>query len=85
MTFFLGFIGIICSIMMIVQRERVADMIGSGAWMDYVGGVYNFVVILAVVLFFGSVAVLTGTTSFFLSPILWLLPTPANNATNLMP
>jgi len=76
MTTLLGFAGIICSIVMIIYRERVADMIGEGDWMGYVGGVYNFVVLLAVLLFFFSVASLTGSLDLFLAPIRWLLPSP---------
>ena len=85
MTVFLGFVGIICSIMMIVQRERVADMIGSGAWMDYVGGVYNVVLLSAILLFFFSIAAMTGTLGVFLAPIRFLLPHPQDSSALNMP
>jgi len=77
MTAFLGFVGLICSILIIKYRESVADSIGTGAWMDYFGGVYNVIIITSVILFFLSVAAITGTLEFFLSPIRLLLPNPS--------
>lgn len=85
MNVLLGTLGLFLSLMMLVRRERVADVIGSAEWMEYVGGVYNFVTIMGIILFFASVAVLTGTIDLFLAPLTWLLPTPANDAVNLMP
>lgn len=85
MTTFLGLIGIVCSILLVKYRESVAEMIGTGEWMEYVGGVYNFVVILGVVMFFFSVAALTGTLDIFLAPIRYLLPTPSPDTSLNMP
>ncbi|MDD5103639.1 MAG: hypothetical protein PHX93_04520 [Candidatus Peribacteraceae bacterium] len=77
MTTFLGLVGIVCSILLIKYRERTAEMLGAGEWMEYLGGVYNVIVIAAVFLFFFSIAALTGTLDFFLAPVRWLLPTRA--------
>jgi hypothetical protein len=44
--------------------------------MEWFGGVYNFLIIVAIVIFFFSIASLTGGLSFFLSPLKWLLPSP---------
>ena len=71
---FLALIGIAGSIALIVYRERVGEMLGAADWMDYVGGVYNLVILTAVFIFFFSVATLTGTLDFFLTPIRMLLP-----------
>ncbi len=77
MTAFLGLVGIVCSILLVKYRESVSEMIGVGKWMEYFGGVYNVIILTAVILFFFSVAALTGTLDFFLTPVRWLLPTPS--------
>ena len=63
----------IVSILMIKFREQIGDSIGDAEWMHYVGGVYNFVIILAVIFFFWAVASLTGTTHIFFAPLYFLL------------
>ncbi len=70
----LGLIGIACSVMLIVYRESVGDMLGEPLWAEKVGGIYNVVVIFAVLLFFWSIAYMTGTLDIFLSPLLRLFP-----------
>lgn len=85
MVIFLGIVGLVCSIALVIYRERAAEMIGAGEWMEYVGGVYNFVVLVAVFLFFFSVAALTGTLDIFLAPIRYLLPTPSPDTSLDMP
>ncbi|ALM10090.1 MAG TPA: hypothetical protein DDX11_02930 [Candidatus Peribacter riflensis] len=85
MSIFLGLVGIVFSVSLVIYRERVAEMIGAGEWMEYVGGVYNFVILVAVFVFFFSVASLTGTLDIFLTPIRYLLPTPSPDTTLDMP
>lgn len=85
MSSFLSIVGIICSILLIKYRERVAEMTGAGEWMDYLGGVYNVIILTAVFIFFFSVATLTGTVDYFLTPIRFLLPHPAQNIVPNMP
>lgn len=85
MTVFLGLVGIVCSVVIITYRERTAEMIGAADWMEYLGGVYNVVILVGILLFFFSVAALTGTLGLFLSPIRLLLPTPVRDTTLDMP
>lgn len=85
MSSFLSIVGIICSILLIKYRERVAEMTGVGGWMDYLGGVYNVIIITAIFLFFFSVATLTGTVDYFLGPVRLLFPRPAENLVPNMP
>ncbi|MEI8230426.1 MAG: hypothetical protein WCG83_04800 [Candidatus Peregrinibacteria bacterium] len=76
MSTFLAFLGIVLSVLMIKYREQAGDTFGSAEWMEKVGGVYNVIIIFAVLLFFGCVAVLTGSTQIFFAPVLWLFPHP---------
>lgn len=66
--------GIILSICLIIWRETIGDMLGEADWMRKVGGVYYVVVFIAIIIFFWSLAELTGTTSIFLSPLKHLIP-----------
>jgi hypothetical protein len=79
MSILLGLAGIVCSIFMLKYRERLGDLVGEAEWMNKVGGVYSLIIIIALLLFFWSVAVMTGTTDIFLTPILWLLPIQNTN------
>ena len=78
MHYFLSFLGIVLSIVMLRYRERVGDFLGDADWMRYVGGVYNFVIILALFIFFWSLTTLTGTTEILFRPFLYLLPGGVN-------
>ena len=70
---FLSIIGIVSSLLMIKYRERVGENIGEAAWMEKVGGIYNFIIIVSVFIFFWSVAYLTGTIDIFLAPLTFVL------------
>ena len=74
MSIFLSLIGIVGSFFLIKYREVIGNTMGEAAWMSKVGGVYNVVIIVAVCLFFWSVATLTGTSDIFFQPLLWLIP-----------
>lgn len=74
MHYVLSLLGIIASFFMLKYRERIGEVIGEASWMDKIGGVYNFIVLLALFVFFWSLASLTGTTGFFFSPLRLLLP-----------
>ncbi len=78
MKYLLSFLGIILSIGMLKYRERLGDFMGEADWMKYTGGVYNFVIILAIFLFLWSIATITGTTDALFMPFLYLLPGVAN-------
>ncbi|MBI5156210.1 hypothetical protein HZA45_02960 [Candidatus Peregrinibacteria bacterium] len=73
----LSLIGIFGSFFMLYYREQVGNMLGEAEWMRKVGGVYNFVIILAILIFLWGLAEITGTTSILFRPILWLLPLPS--------
>lgn len=74
MSTFLAIFGIVGSLFLIKYRERVGEMLGEADWMAKVGGVYNFVVIIAVFIFFWSIASLTGTTNILFKPLLYIIP-----------
>ena len=74
MKFLFSLLGIIASFFMFKYRERIGDTIGEADWMRKVGGIYGVVMILALVIFFWSVASLTGTTSVLFAPLLLLFP-----------
>ena len=67
-------IGIIGSFFMIKYREYIGSMMGEADWMAKIGGVYNFVIVIAIFIFFWSLASLTGTTDLLFRPLLWLIP-----------
>lgn len=74
MRIFLSIIGIVASFFLMKYRERVGEITGEAEWMKKVGGVYNVIVIVAIVIFFWSIATITGTTDIFLKPISYILP-----------
>jgi hypothetical protein len=79
MTTILALIGIIASFFMLKYRERLGDMIGEADWMNKVGGVYNLVIIVSILIFFWCVAELTGTTDVLFKPLIYLLPGAQSN------
>ncbi len=74
MRFILGIIGILFGAALIVYRESVGDMLGQPAWADKVGGIYNVVVIIGVLMFFWSLAYMTNTQDIFFAPLFYFLP-----------
>lgn len=74
MKYVLSLIGIVGSFFMLYYREAVGNAIGEAEWMKKIGGVYVFVVLLALILFLWSIAELTGTTSILFKPLTWILP-----------
>ena len=74
MSTFLSLLGIILSFVLIKYREKAGDTIGEADWMNKVGGVYNLMIILGILIFFWSIATLTGTTQFLFSPLRYLIP-----------
>ncbi len=74
MTYLLCLIGIVGSFYMIYYRQKLGDMIGEAEWMGKVGGIYNVIVLCAIILFFWCLAELTGTTGLLFQPILYLFP-----------
>lgn len=74
MRYALSIIGIIASFFLAKYRERVGEITGEAEWMKKVGGVYNVIVIVAIIIFFWSIATITGTTDIFLKPLSYILP-----------
>lgn len=74
MGYILPIIGIIGSFFMIKYREQIGGMMGEAQWMTKIGGVYNVVILVAIFIFFWSLASLTGTTDLLFRPILWFIP-----------
>lgn len=72
---FLGLLGVAVSILMIKYREKIGSTIGDAEWMKWVGGNYNLVILIAIFIFFWSIAEMTGTTNILLMPLKFLIPT----------
>lgn len=72
--YILSIIGIVASFFLVKYRGRVGEITGEAEWMKKVGGVYNVIVIVAIVIFFWSIATITGTTDIFLKPVSYILP-----------
>ncbi len=70
----LGIIGMVAGIAIIKFREPIGDLFGEATWTRYVGGPYNMAIIVGILLFFFSLAKMTGTTDFFLAPLKMVLP-----------
>lgn len=74
MDIFLGLLSMLAGIAMIKYREPIGDLFGEADWTKYVGGPYNMVILVGIIIFFFSLAKMTGTTGFFLSPLKMLIP-----------
>lgn len=64
MRIFLGFIGVVLSLLLLIYRVRVREFIGQIAFAERIfgpGGTYTFLLLLAIFLFFFSLGVMTGT------------------------
>ena len=85
MGYFFPLLGIISSLAMLKYREQLGNFMGEADWMRYVGGVYNFVIVLAIFVFFWSIASLTGTTEYLFKPFLYLLPGGVRNSGDQLP
>lgn len=69
-----GLLGIALGVCTILYREAIGDIIGQPAWADKVGGIYNVMVIVGVLLCFWGLATLTGTTDILFAPLGRALP-----------
>ena len=70
----LSLIGIIGAFYLIKNREQIGNMLGEAEWMKNAGGIYTIIVFVAVLIFFWSIAELTGTTNMFFTPLRYLFP-----------
>lgn len=71
---FLSLLGIVAAFFMMKYREKIGDMLGEAEWMQKIGGVYTFIILLALFIFIWSIAALTGTTGVLFAPLRWILP-----------
>lgn len=74
MRYVFAIVGMIASYFIIKYRESLGNSIGEYEWMSKLGGIYNIVTIAGILIFFWSLAALTGTQDIFLAPILWIMP-----------
>jgi hypothetical protein len=65
-----GIIGIAFGFALIKYRETIGGMVGDPAWASKVGGIYNVLIIVGILICFWSLAVMTGTTDILFGPIL---------------
>jgi len=73
MTYVFAIIGIISSFFIVKKREYLGDCFGDPEWASKIGGIYNLLTIIAVMIFFWSVASLTGTMDVLFAPIYMFL------------
>jgi len=85
MRYFLGLLGIIFGFVLIKYREPVGDMLGEPAWASKVGGIYNLVIIVGVIIFFWSIAAITNTEHILFGPILSIFPSSGRPETGGIP
>lgn len=74
MRIILGLIGIVFASVLIKFREQVGGMLGEPAWADKIGGIYNLVIIIGIIMFFWSISYMTNTQDIFFAPLLHFLP-----------
>lgn len=74
MQIFLGLIGIVAGFLLIKYREAVGDMLGDPQWAGKIGGIYNVVILIGILVFFWGVAAVTGTQDIFFGPVIYFLP-----------
>ncbi|MSR67379.1 hypothetical protein EXS65_00930 [Candidatus Peribacteria bacterium] len=55
-------------------REAIGNMIGEPDWAIKIGGIYNVMILLGILMFFWSIASITGTTDVLFYPIVMFLP-----------
>lgn len=68
MRFVLGIIGIGFSYLLVRYREQIGSALGEPEWATKVGGIFNVVILLGVVLFFLSIAYMVGTFDVLFPP-----------------
>ena len=74
MRIIVGLIGIVFASVLIKYRERVGEMLGEPAWAEKIGGIYNLVIIIGILMYFWSISYMTNTQDIFFSPLLYFLP-----------
>jgi len=70
----LSILGIGFSFLLLKYREQVGDAIGDPSWASKVGGIYNVVILCGILIFFWSIAYLTGTEQILFAPLFAIFP-----------
>jgi len=73
MKYLIPIFGIILSFFIIKYREYIGSSLGEMEWMRKVGGIYTIIVIIGILIFFWSLATLTGTGDILFAPILFFI------------
>lgn len=66
--------GLIGPFFLIKYRETIGDTVGEAEWMKKIGGIYNVIIVVALLIFFWTIADMTGTTTVLFSPLKSLFP-----------
>ena len=74
MKYIFAILGMVASFFIIKYRESLGQSFGEADWMRYVGGIYGLMVLIGILIFYWSLATLTGTEEIFFAPIIWLIP-----------
>ncbi len=74
MQIIFGLAGIIGSFFLMKYRQQAGDIIGEAEWMKKIGGVYNVIIIASLIMFFWSLAYMTGTLDYLFLPIRSVVP-----------
>jgi len=72
--FFLGIIGIGFGFVLLKYREQIGDMLGDPPWASKIGGIYNLLIIVGIIIFFWSLAYMTGTEQILFAPLFSMFP-----------
>ena len=78
MQYILPIVGIVGAFVMMIERERIGDMVGESKWIHDHGGIYSWVVIVAVFILLWSIAELLGVAHYVFWPIRSILPGEPN-------
>ena len=70
--------GLIGPFFLIYYREEIGNTIGQADWMSAFGGIYTVIVVVAILIFFWTLAELTGTTQTLFGPIRDVIPDAQN-------
>lgn len=78
--YLLSIVGIIGSFYLVKYREVIGNSLGEPAWMRSFGGIYTFLVFIAIFIFFWSLATITNSTDILLAPVKMIFPIQASSS-----
>ena len=74
MHIFFGIVGILFGYAIIRYREAIGNALGDPDWAAKVGGIYNLLIIVGILIFFWSLAYMTGTLGILFAPLMMIFP-----------